>query len=885
MGKKENNNSEPEKSAENGTRDIFAGAFDDIPIQEIPIESESKPEPENYSDKIDPDNFFSPPSMADIPDIGKLAENNQNYAEKIDSKKSDKISENTDFEFPSFRTPSDIQEIEGVKTSVNLPWEDEDKYDEMDHLPEKNISQIPDFEQVNDDQLSEFPEDASPVNPKLHQNSYMVERKNVNIPTTSPEIPFSVAEKSSKISNNSENRFQDPGETIRRIKSRLMENRQNDTDEYDQLSESDSSFQNNNSPHSIDDSETPRNINDINSKSPPPLFEPKLPNELQKNDPELNSSYDLQEPASSDNVPIDSEALENRKRSGKKQIFTGSAGKSSPSNSSPPDEPNHPESKKRYDVHSISSDTFPERPQVNNESDEKLDPFSDIFPHDGFSLNEHPSPAHEVNSDADGKDLTSKDKMIRRNDAIDKISSFFRSIVNNITRGGNLVDRMGDLSRELQSVDESENGGMKEEIDDSEINQFISSSQNGFDADNNNNDFLTGSNLQGSDSEEKKSEKLDHFSQKTVSCSGQNRSATGGQEVFDSIYRKQSVNFGISDPETIQDLKEKINRYELNIEQMKKELERVSSSVEDLEDLNGKLESFHEDIVSTVKSEIDSSKQKSYEIQSRFDELDSVLNSVMIDNENMKENISGVNQTISEMAGSYNALISRMQKSEFKNESMFEEMNEKISRVDKIDDLESTIHDLEHNQEITNQAFEDIGATTTTVLNDLSEVYSSNEEFKIQMKNDMQGLHQEMAKITKYVENELRKMGAKSYRQQPGQNVYLTRIDKNSASMKLCMEWLEFLMQLVGRNNMPGLLSYYEELGWISDDVRIELMKYADSIDYFVEKPDWKLNPSDHVKSIWFIEKLAGVKVDRNKLSVIERDVEKVKKGTEIYGI
>lgn len=137
MGKKENNNSEPEKSAENGTRDIFAGAFDDIPIQEIPIESESKPEPENYSDKIDPDNFFSPPSMADIPDIGKLAENNQNYAEKIDSKKSDKISENTDFEFPSFRTPSDIQEIEGVKTSVNLPWEDEDKYDEMDHLPEK----------------------------------------------------------------------------------------------------------------------------------------------------------------------------------------------------------------------------------------------------------------------------------------------------------------------------------------------------------------------------------------------------------------------------------------------------------------------------------------------------------------------------------------------------------------------------------------------------------------------------------------------------------------------------------------------------------------------------------------------------------------------------
>jgi archaellum component FlaD/FlaE len=62
-------------------------------------------------------------------------------------------------------------------------------------------------------------------------------------------------------------------------------------------------------------------------------------------------------------------------------------------------------------------------------------------------------------------------------------------------------------------------------------------------------------------------------------------------------------------------------------------------------------------------------------------------------------------------------------------------------------------------------------------------------------------------------------------------------------------------------------------------------MRYAEGIDYYLEKPDWKLNPDEHVKSIWFIEKLAGVKVDKNRLSIIERDIERVKKGTEIYGI
>jgi archaellum component FlaD/FlaE len=45
------------------------------------------------------------------------------------------------------------------------------------------------------------------------------------------------------------------------------------------------------------------------------------------------------------------------------------------------------------------------------------------------------------------------------------------------------------------------------------------------------------------------------------------------------------------------------------------------------------------------------------------------------------------------------------------------------------------------------------------------------------------------------------------------------------------------------------------------------------------------MSPDEHVRSIWFMEKLTGRGIDRNKLYVVEKDIKKVKNGTEIYGI
>ncbi|WP_406659846.1 FlaD/FlaE family flagellar protein [Methanolobus sp. ZRKC3] len=116
--------------------------------------------------------------------------------------------------------------------------------------------------------------------------------------------------------------------------------------------------------------------------------------------------------------------------------------------------------------------------------------------------------------------------------------------------------------------------------------------------------------------------------------------------------------------------------------------------------------------------------------------------------------------------------------------------------------------------------------------------------------------------------------------------VRLEHLRTDPTSVVVLLNWIEFLMERVGRNNLMDALDYYVDIGWISEDVRAEIMAYARGIDYYVEKPTWRLLPEDHTKSLLFIERLCGRKIDRNMLSSIDREMSKVKHGLEeLYGI
>lgn len=116
--------------------------------------------------------------------------------------------------------------------------------------------------------------------------------------------------------------------------------------------------------------------------------------------------------------------------------------------------------------------------------------------------------------------------------------------------------------------------------------------------------------------------------------------------------------------------------------------------------------------------------------------------------------------------------------------------------------------------------------------------------------------------------------------------VRLESIKCDPMSVVVLLNWIEFLMERVGRNNLMDALDYYVDIGWISEEVRSKIMAYARGIDYYVEKPTWRLLPEDHTKSLLFIERLCGRKIDRNILSTIDREMSKVKHGLEeLYGI
>ena len=115
------------------------------------------------------------------------------------------------------------------------------------------------------------------------------------------------------------------------------------------------------------------------------------------------------------------------------------------------------------------------------------------------------------------------------------------------------------------------------------------------------------------------------------------------------------------------------------------------------------------------------------------------------------------------------------------------------------------------------------------------------------------------------------------------ENVKLQYLDNKAETSIILLNWIEFLLEKVGRNNLSEVLEYYIDIGWISEEVCEKMIAYANGIDYYVERPTWKLLPDDHTKSLMFIEQLKGKKLDKSMLSKVERDVEKVIRTNEVY--
>ncbi|MEM4262241.1 MAG: FlaD/FlaE family flagellar protein [Thermoplasmata archaeon] len=130
---------------------------------------------------------------------------------------------------------------------------------------------------------------------------------------------------------------------------------------------------------------------------------------------------------------------------------------------------------------------------------------------------------------------------------------------------------------------------------------------------------------------------------------------------------------------------------------------------------------------------------------------------------------------------------------------------------------------------------------------------------------------------------------------------FLTHIKHDYLTLVLVMRWIEFLLERTVRDRLSLVLDYYRDIGWISDEVKTEILAYArgemqDVTKYMPQEEakellpadispnvsykkvdDWRLSADDHLKSLLFIMKIADINVDRDKLNSLEQIIQKFK--------
>ena len=117
----------------------------------------------------------------------------------------------------------------------------------------------------------------------------------------------------------------------------------------------------------------------------------------------------------------------------------------------------------------------------------------------------------------------------------------------------------------------------------------------------------------------------------------------------------------------------------------------------------------------------------------------------------------------------------------------------------------------------------------------------------------------------------------------------LTKIPNDPESVVVLMKWLQYLIDKCGHSNLPEILDYYVDIGWISDDAKIELIDYSNGITEEDKKGEGvgkrisDLPARDHIQSLIFVQRLKGKRFDKHFLDRIDGEISRIKKKLDNY--
>jgi archaellum component FlaD/FlaE len=178
--------------------------------------------------------------------------------------------------------------------------------------------------------------------------------------------------------------------------------------------------------------------------------------------------------------------------------------------------------------------------------------------------------------------------------------------------------------------------------------------------------------------------------------------------------------------------------------------------------------------------------------------------------------------------------------------------------------------------------------------------------------------------------------GAEAIRRTPR----LAKIGADASCHLALMEWIKFLLDRVNRSEIPSLLSFYQRIGWIAEEIKDDMVEIIRGIGQVAGEPapmpagpggpttaagakdaagdiviaygkeqarelkgpakgasaaaasrgpagagasaTWRLTPDDHIASLMYIEWIrSGGDLDRDKLEEIRREVYRLRSGLD----
>lgn len=114
----------------------------------------------------------------------------------------------------------------------------------------------------------------------------------------------------------------------------------------------------------------------------------------------------------------------------------------------------------------------------------------------------------------------------------------------------------------------------------------------------------------------------------------------------------------------------------------------------------------------------------------------------------------------------------------------------------------------------------------------------------------------------------------------------LEEITNDPESIVVSMKWLQYLVDNVGKVNLPDILGYYVDINWITDDVRLDLIEYSKGITTKSDDSSKKISnmsTRDHIQSLLFIQKLKRKQLDDRFIMKIDREMEKIAKSIDNF--